>query len=287
MRLLLDVKDNPHTGKGHFIKSLSLELADYGIQVVGKGKHDAYLAVNSFKHKTDAPKILRLNGVNMNTAINYKKANAEIKSSTKKADGIIYQSNFCREMHYKYVGKFDIPTAVIYNGSKRYKVSHGTFSPYVVVAARKRPHKRIREAKEAAYKAGIKILVCDGNVSHDKVMQALYECVALVHLAYLDWAPNIVAEALTMGCPVITNNIGGTKEVILDGCGEVLKLDNEYNMKPVNLEKPPKIDTDIVAGAIKRYALRPCRVTNNTHVNIKTIASQYASFIKRVVNENS
>jgi len=178
-------------------------------------------------------------------------------------------------MHEKYIGLHDNHT-VIFNGAPIMKPEKTM--PYVLVAARMRPHKRLDEARVAAEIAQVPIVICAGKIPRDEVDDYMRKASALVHLSWIDWNPNSVVEALASGCPVITNNVGGTQELIKDGCGKILDVDAPYNMKPVDLYHPPKIDLNIVAQAIRESLDWP-RVTNNSHVDIINVARQYADFI--------
>ena len=278
LTVLMEHKDNPHTGKGFFLNRLHEAFRHIGVSVVTdpRKSHDIYLAFNSFKFITKKPKILRLNGCYHNTRMKgMLSANAEIRSQVKRADGVVYQSEFCRKMHEKYIGLHDNHT-VIFNGAPIMKPEKTM--PYVLVAARMRPHKRLDEARVAAEIAQVPIVICAGKIPRDEVDDYMRKASALVHLSWIDWNPNSVVEALASGCPVITNNVGGTQELIKDGCGKILDVDAPYNMKPVDLYHPPKIDLNIVAQAIRESLDWP-RVTNNSHVDIINVARQYADFI--------
>jgi len=289
MRLLLDVKENPTSGKGHFIKRLAAELPNHGVELVfdPKKPHDIYLAVNSFKHKTKAPKVLRVNGVYNNTDIPYKKMNEEIAIQCRKADGIVYQSEWSKQMHNKYVGTYKVPTDVIFNGAKIFETEPLQGISFCAVS-RWRPHKRLADIQKAFNLASIpdSTLWISNKTKQTTVELALRSSVALIHLCWQDANPNSVVESLTMGTPVITNNVGGTQELIKPGCGKVCEIDAPYDMRPVKLYKPPPIDHRIVAEAMWESLSWP-RVVNNGHVDIRNIAMQYKFFLEGVLNERS
>ncbi len=284
MKVLADLNDSPKTGKGFFLQKLVQELRNQGIDVTTSGKHDIYLAVNVFKRKTRAPKVLRVNGVYNDKQRPYKRMNEAIATQCRKADGIVYQSQWAKQMHCKYVGKYKVPTAVILNGAIIQKPSPVDSLRFCAVA-RWRPHKRLADIQKAFELANIpgSTLWIANNVSHEAVLEAIRGSVALIHLCWQDACPNSVVESLSVGTPVITNNVGGTQELIIDGCGEVCEIDEPYNMKPVKLYKPPLIDHKVVAEAMTDAVKWP-RVTNNAHVDSKNTAAQYRRCFKEVLN---
>ena len=287
MRVLLDVKANPKTGKGFFIQRLAREFANQGVTVVSEGNHDIYLGVNSFKHKTKAPKVLRVNGVYQNKAVPYRKMNEQIAVQCRKADGIIYQSQWAKQMHHKFVGTYKVPTDVIFNGAS----IGGSVAAYCAVSvsfcavSRWRPHKRLGDIQKAFELANIPdscLWASDGE-PNDVVQGRMAASTALIHICWQDACPNSVVEALALGTPVITNNVGGTRELIREGCGEVCEIDEPYDMRPVKLYKPPPVDHKVIAEAMWDSLKWP-RVTNNAHVDIVNIAKQYKSFFEGVLN---
>lgn len=284
MVALVDTKQNPKTGKGKFLKRLAEELPYHDVFVTNNPneKHDIYLAANVFKHKTKAKKVLRVNGVYHNIVLPYKKMNETIAVQCRKADGIIYQSRFCKDMHHKYVGTYNVPTQIIFNGA-RTRLSALRFSNKAVGLARWRPHKRKKDIIKSSKLAQVEPVILE-KIRDDKLInEILHQSLVMINISWISWCDNSIVEALAMGCPVITNNVGGNQELIKEGCGKVLHIDAPYNMRPVNLLKPPKINREILAEAIKDSTKWP-RVTNNWHIDIKNIAEQYKTFFEEVLN---
>jgi len=283
VRVLMHTKKGAKTGKQKFLNRLADEFPNHGVEVVTDPdkNHDVYLAAKYFKWKTKKPKVLRMNGCYHDLDKPYKKMNEELAVQCRKADGIIYQSQFCLDMHRKYVGTYKNVT-VIFNGAPLNRPCDRTrFPGYVSAVARWRPHKRRAPIEVSAALADTYLWVGDG--SPDRVVDGrFFASYSSIHLAWIDWCPNSVVEALTIGCPVITNNVGGTQELIKEGCGKILEIDEPYDMKPVHLYKPPAIDHKIVADAIKESKVWP-RVTNNWHVDIRNIAAQYKEFLYSVM----
>lgn len=285
MRLLMPWKDRPNTGKGLFMQRLAQAFPRVGVNPVHDPKkpHDAYLDYNSFKFKSNSPKFLRLNGVYIDKAKPYKKLNKQIQKEVEKATGVIYQSEFCRDMHEKYVGLLK-PYKVIYNGAWKfwgapcYKMPNKNI---FVALARWRRHKRLKEIRDAFKDAAIpnsELVIFNKEFDRSKISYTLKAAKALIYLSWLDWCPNSVVEALACGCPVICSNQGGTKELIKKDCGAVLNLDLPFDGKPVDLYNPPKIDVSKVSVAMWD-SLNWNRVSERHHIDIINIATQYKDFI--------
>jgi glycosyltransferase involved in cell wall biosynthesis len=101
----------------------------------------------------------------------------------------------------------------------------------------------------------------------------------MIHCVWLDACPNSVAEALVNGCPVIATDQGGTVEL---GVQTVIP-DVAWGGRPVNLDKPPKVNIGLLAEAIRKHAQGRVPV-DASHLQIGVIAKQYADFFRKVLN---
>lgn len=300
MVILMPHKDNPHTGKGKFFARLDAEFRKQGHKTVSSPKyaHDVYLDYNSFRWETDRPKILRLNGVYVNKDFPSKPANRAIRHESKKADGLVYQSEFCKSLNLQHTTYgLDKPSQVIFNGAPILQKAPEIVTHYkhtFVACARWRPHKRLSTILGAFLEADIpksELVVIGkfkprdllnvrwlGKVEEVVVNMFLANATASLHPEYMSWSPNTVVESLVAGCPVICGNSGGAAEMVKEGCGEILELDKPYRGNMVNMNHPPKVDYKVIAKAMRRSLEWP-RVTNNDHVNIETVAKQYVAFL--------
>ena len=66
-----------------------------------------------------------------------------------------------------------------------------------------------------------------GSKKSDDIMSILKSRPIFVHISYAESCPNAAIEALSFGCPVICNNIGGTPEVVKDS-GIIADCDNPF-----------------------------------------------------------
>ena len=72
--------------------------------------------IESQRKKCTKPLVQRLDGIYFNTRQNYKLQNANIKKTYEEADGIIFQSQFSKNLVTSWFGKHDHHT-IIPNGS--------------------------------------------------------------------------------------------------------------------------------------------------------------------------
>lgn len=304
-------------GKALFCRRLADEFRKVGgIDITDDENSEADVSLNviRIKHQKSKVKILRIDGVWHDTAKNYRHKNRAIQINLRQADGVIYQSYFAKAMADEYLGEVSCPTKVIYNGSdpsyyEKIKSLTPSEGKVVIAFSKWRPHKRLRDIIESFLLAGIEngLLVVAGdttksgllprefveynqnpsvqfigNIPQFDLASYLVVSKASIHLCWFDACPNSVVEAICAGVPVICNNVGGTWEIVGPSGGYICMVDREYDLNPVDLYNPPRIDRHLVAENIVR-ALKEEPVIINRHVNIKNIAGQYLQFIKELI----
>jgi len=312
MKVCLQNTDIANTGKGFFFERLAAALRNIGVQIVSNlnHAHDISLQIARLKKTNTKRYVLRLDGVWHNTAMDYIAENKPIKEALSRADGVVYQSFFSKKICDAYLKTSVEKSVVIPNGmcldstfDKREKKHKFVF----VTAARWRPQKRLSDIINSFILADVEdsILYVAGDVSksglseldlkklfnHPKIeytgtvdqktlLSYLKIADGFLHLSWIDFCPNSVVEAIAAKVPVITNNIGGTKELVEPSGGLVLPLDDEYDLEPCKLYEPPKIDHTIVAEAIWKCCDNKIRITN-AHVDINLIARKYKEFFEK------
>jgi len=272
--------DNVNLASTSGPNSFARKLVKYGTRsglTFERDTHpDAYLCfIEARKSHFDAPMFQRVDGIYFNTHFGenaYLFQNSNIKRTYDMATGIIFQSEFNRELTTKYFG--DHPnTTVIHNGADTdmiagtkliNNITLDSFENIWSCASQWRPHKRLSEniryflehsgEKECLVIAG----QYDGNdpeqfdsyFDHDRifyignvppeVLVALYKrSKYFLHLAWLDHCPNVVVDARASGCTIVCSSAGGTKEVA--GRDAIVIEEEEWDMKPVDLYKPPRM----------------------------------------------
>lgn len=311
MKIFLPVRqsDKPKTGKGFFCRRLGKALLEMGYQLVENSSslHDVSLHLAKIR-EGGGKRILRLNGVCHNDAMNIKKRNKGQVKALRVADGVIYQSAFSKKLCDKYLGKFKGPTCIIPNGADPGFYQNITSMELknknnFISASRWRPHKRLHDIIAAFHSANIEdsclYIAGDltksgfrgrfsdrvkylGTIDQKTLGRYLKASKGFVHLCWFDNCPNAVIEAICAGVPVISNNVGGTPEIVDLSGGFVCPIDKPYNFKPVHLYDPPQVDRGIIAAAMRK-CLAPVDISSS-HVNIKTIARRYADFFEKVIH---
>ena len=306
------------TGKGYFIKRLIKEFTLMGIEVTAdpEAKADLCLGIGKFlyPYKRCKKKILRLGDAHKSTTENYKKLNKRKAKAVKIADGVIYQSKYSKKLCNAFLGKARCPTEIIFNGAdpKEFDVEpHESPYKYNFIACTRTwtRQKRIHQIWDAFLEAKIpwsclwivgklenrleEEMIYDLNravmylekIDHKRLASLYRLCNAMVDTTYLSACPNAVVEALVAGVPVICTDQGGTHE-LLNGPDTSMK-DKKYKFKPVNLNKPPKIDIKILSTSIKasigEKKLKD-ELPTMYHLYISTIAQQYKKFFERILH---
>ena len=305
--------DRAKTGKGKFAGRLIKALEKQGIEIVQGVDQEADIALHigrvHFVPKARR-QVLRLGPAHVNTSFPYKRLNKEKLVSARRADAIIYQSQYSKTVCEKFIFKPDVPSAIIFNGAdidemQAIEPHHSDYGVNIMAATRVwLPQKRLKTIVRAFREADIKdscLWIC-GDVgkyrkySADNVkmpgvlpfqsLASIYRlCPVFVHIVYLDACPNSVVEALAAGCGVVCTDQGGTREIV-SGCGLVLK-DKPYNFKPIDLYKPPKLSVETLSGATKwlinQMTLLHSPLFSTSHIDINTIASQYIKFFESIL----
>lgn len=295
MRILLENIPSPGAGKSFFVNRFRDEAKSQGHEIV----HDPVLAHDCSLHairmwcKSRRPRFLRLDGVYFNTAQNWISKNGSIETAVAEADGIICQSQWGFEMSKRYVGVNPEKATVILNGAPvlPYNPDKGN---YFMAVSKWRPHKRMNDIIESFLMADTddKLLVCGsampeikhqriqycGLVPQERLAELYVRAKGLIHLCWFDCCPNSVVEATCSGCPTITNNVGGTREIVEPAGGIVLELDKPYNYETVDLYNPPEIDRRMVADAVEKLSAEPIK-PRTEHVDIKSVSKAYINFM--------
>ncbi len=256
--------------------------------------------------------IVRVDGIFLQNLDNKKKKiNKNIFETITKADGIIFQSNFSKKITTYYCQKkykFNIETVknVVINNAysdKHYlpkKIKYFKHKYVLLTITRKSKNKRLRQIidafKNLDKKKFLLIIIGDyfkedfieqknikflGKINNSKLPFYFKRSDALIHVAKIDWCPNAVVECLSSGLPVLTNNVGGTKELVKNH-GIILNLD-----KKVSYDKKYFSDYScnekILASAIKKIVIIKRKKINR--FSPKIITKKYFNFFKKIIND--
>jgi glycosyltransferase involved in cell wall biosynthesis len=110
-----------------------------------------------------------------------------------------------------------------------------------------------------------------GSLSHDLCLQVFSIADWMIHLAWFEHCPNTVVEALSMGCPIICTDVGGTQELCLD-YGIKINENTKFDFSlPCDYDSPPALDvTKLDLHAILNKPIR-----RHANVDIVSVADKY------------
>ena len=261
-----NVNTNSNSGPNSFASKLIKYMKRRGHSFdVGKKADIDLCFIESFKMKHHNPMVLRLDGIYFNTMQDYNFQNKNIRLSYERADGVIIQSEFDKELIFKYFGEHR-NAIVIRNGADTDLIGeiepapNDKFDKVWSCASAWRPHKRldenIRYFKEHAGKNDCLFVAGKtpenyqknqdervfyiGELGVDSLYKLYKTSDYFLHLAWLDHCPNVVVDARAAGCKIICSSAGGTKEVA--GKDAIVIKEQEWDFEPVELYNPPKLD---------------------------------------------
>jgi len=304
------------TGKGFFVQRLITELTNRGVEVTTdpEAEVDVTLGIGKFEFKPKGKAVLRLGACHIDTNSQWKKLNARKKKALKRANGVIYQSQFSKKLCHAFLGKPKCPETVIFNGANPNEFDVEPYkSPYkynFLASTRVWTcQKRLPQIYSAWYDAkipnsclwvcgevGVRNMTVNDNrintsitllgLVDQKTLASLYKlCDAMIDITWLSACPNNVVEALVAGCPAISSNDGGIHEL---GWSDkknhpfnyaCIRSDKIWNMKkPLNLNKPPKFYQYGLIGNIEGMAYHQKKEFTYGPLHISTIAKQYLDF---------
>lgn len=293
MKINLDnVNLNSNSGPNSFAKKLVKYVDLIGHSIGSLHEPDAHLCfIETRRHSFEKPMFQRLDGIYFNTLQNYKQQNFNIKRTYEMASGVIFQSDFNKRLITKFFGEHP-NSVVIHNGADVEVISETSPLPFDryenlwSCASSWRPHKRLNDNIDyflnhsgpndglmVAGSVNVNEMIKNERIHYvgqlnQKQLFALYKkSKYFLHLAWLDHCPNVVVDARACGATIICSSAGGTKEIA--GPEAIVIEEEEWDMSPVNLYNPPKLD---FSKKIKNNFDNPyC---------MKQVAAKYVNFIK-------
>ena len=294
MRICLEnVNTGSSSGPNSFAKKLIPELSKLGCTFTSELEADLYLCfIESRKQSSTLPRIQRLDGIYFNTDQDYRSQNQNIKKTFLSSVGIIYQSNFNKNLINKYFGEHD-NSVVIHNGADLETINlvnpmkNSKYNKIWSCAAAWRPHKRLNENIRyfLEHKEENDLLIVAGKVPENekisessvvyfgnleqKQLYSLYKATTnFLHLAWLDHCPNVVADARASGCHIICSSEGGTKEIA--GLDSTIIEEEPWDFRPTKLYNPPKLDFS-----------RKIKSNYDSCYDMYNVAKKYKKFMER------
>jgi glycosyltransferase involved in cell wall biosynthesis len=271
---------SPTSGPGIFGYRLFSALIDLGFEPSLPLSADNNISIIEGTYIRHSNNILRLDGLYLDSEdpdINTK--NAGIYGCYTTFDHIVFQSEFSKQCYEATTGVSRKNSSVIYNGVGRNFNQDSLKMPFVggkkvvIASSSWRRHKRLEEIVDAFSDDRLKnvfLIVLNGkNYSRNikdsspnvRFLPNIYiadlpdyyrNADAMIHLAWLDWCPNVVIEALCSGLPVLCSSNGGTKELIRPGIdGIVIELEEQYIPgTKIPLYNPPRVNRETIIEGI-------------------------------------
>lgn len=297
MNIFLENIDlNSNSGPNYFAQKLVKYLSIRGVLFDKNLTYNKKLTfIQSTNQRNDLDMFLRLDGIYFNSNFNCDLMNYNIKKSYENAKGIIFQTEFNKNLIFNWFGPHD-NYVVIPNGAdtklmqemeystdleKKFKTAGNIWS----CAAAWHSFKRLKEnikyfltfseehdillvaGKNPDYKVNHPRIKYLGNLNISNLMTVYKISDYFIHLAYLDHCPNVVIDARAHGCKIICSSSGGTKEIAGLNCDIV--VEEKWDYKFIKEKEPPKINFDnIVKGEI------------DSDLSMVKVAKKYHKFLK-------
>ena len=235
--------------------------------------------IESYRRLDETPMVQRLDGIYFDIGKDHMKQNKNIVDTYNIADGIVFQSNYSKNLVFKYFGECENYT-VINNGADLdlinetkpfYNRDLEDYDNIWCCASNWRGWKRLTDniqyflefsgEKDCLIVAGIppksEMLEHDrifyiGQISPATLFSIFKISKHFIHLARYDACPNVVVDARAAGCHIICCSEGGTKEVA--GKGATVVVEEPWDLSPVDVDNPPRlsfnniIENDIISN---------------------------------------
>lgn len=276
----------------------------HGVKVVGpKEKSDIHLSFIHIKPKKGTKHVLRLDGVYYD--VQRLGMNGSIKRAIRAADGVVYQSCWAQkfvEGMFKTKAKLSV---VIHNGTRQSKIRNARaddlgFDKVWLCCSHWRVNKRLKSIVQSFLELPDNTCLCiagkaDYRYDHPRVkyfgylqggkLFSLYRTSDyFCHICHLDACPNVVVEALSAGLPVLSNNIGGTPELVQDD-GVVIPLDKPFDFRPIktmDVVGPASVNQDVLVSGMRKMMESDWAV-DRPDLDISVSARKYYDFFVRLL----
>jgi glycosyltransferase involved in cell wall biosynthesis len=258
--------------------------------------------IQSAGTRPDLPMIQRLDGIYFNANFDCGRMNHNIKRTYEKSAGVIFQTEFNKNLIFKWFGPHD-HWRIINNGADILYLDTFIWSPDIInqfdafeniwsCAAHWHPFKRLQDNVEyfLTYGGEKDCLVVAGptpdyiinhprvfymgNLNTEELLTLFKISKYFIHLAYLDHCPNVVIDARACGCKIICSSTGGTKEIA--GISATVIEEPEWDFSFLDIKKPPQLNYDKV-----------CQEGIESIISMAHTARNYSNFFTEVETNGS
>ncbi len=295
-----------HTGPNTFAKSLARGLYQSGYEIDVSNEDVSLVFIEPSNTKKLANKIVqRLDGIWFSPK-QFQTHNVGIKALYERADVVVWQSEFDKQMTTKWFGHpkrgyvirngTDVKPVTQFTAQNLHKIRSSHHKVFICSASwhgQKRLIQNVelfmhlREIYDQERCCLIVLGQPDWMTSDPDIYwlghQPLETCIEaysmadwMIHLAWCDHSPNTVVHALSQNTPVICSEIGGTKELV-ENYGIVL-TEQPYNFELSDYDNPPPID-------VTQLLKLPEKSTLGQHhdISIERVVKDYVNIFESCV----
>jgi len=293
---LENVNLNSNSGPNYFAQKLMKYLELRGTTFKSCFPYDLKLTfIESIGIRPDLPMIQRLDGIYFNANFDCDKMNYNIRKTYDRANGIVFQTQFNKDLIFKWFGKHD-NYCIVNNGADMLNIQ--TVSPgfqeyrekYNNIwscASHWHVFKRLKSNIEYflnfSHEEDCLIVAGPnpdeivehprifyvGNLDSDILLSLFKASKYFIHLAYLDHCPNVVIDARACGCQIVCSSSGGTKEIA--GKDATIVQEEEWDFSFLEDPRPPQLD----------YG-KTCNNEIESPISMVKAAKNYEKFFKEV-----
>jgi len=295
---LENVNLNSTSGPNYFAQKLISYMTNFGCTFNQPNvEPDAQLCFIESKNRysNNIPLLQRLDGIYFNINFDCDKMNSNIKRTYESSDGVIFQTEFNKNLIFEWFGPHDNYT-IINNGADEIVISSIKYDnefPFLenfenvwTCASHWHVYKRLEDnikyflefsgEKDCLVVAGLSPdyivenprIFYVGNLPTRNLLSLFKKSKYFIHLAYLDHCPNVVLDARVCECEIICSSAGGTKEIA--GPDATLIEEPEWDYTLIKSKIPPKLCYN---NKVRNYY--------DSETSMLKAAKKYHKFIKK------
>ena len=297
MRVVLSQDYNQYSGPHIFMRRLIKELEQQSLIQIVNNRADILFSTITLPKKITCKSVLRIDGFYWHGG-NVKQRNLPIIDSIKRADGIVFQSQFSRNCADSLKCNIKAST-IIYNAIDLNHINNippKNIQPGIVATADWRATKRpssiclgfiesqldlpLYMVGNCSQKIKHKNIHWLNNVCPTEVISILKANKYAVHLGAYDNCPNSVIEQLACRLPILYAGCGGVPEIVANN-GVSLGILNNWHIgeETKNIDN---LDKTLVSNGFKQLINTNFKQIPD-FIDIKYCAKQYYNFFLKIL----
>ncbi len=305
MRIALNRSVKRESGPLIFTRRLFDYLVDkFDVKLVrADQKPDIYFCIITCNKVHGSKIVLRIDGMYWDGKDrNGQRQNPGIFRSIRQADGVVFQSKFCKKSCEYHAGKAKKST-VILNAVDQQQIKCIEKAvlidkPGIVACSAWRPTKRPNSICRGFLKSDVEHylymvgqlpegrikderIIWTGRLSNKSAIGVMKACTHAVHLAKFDPCPNALVEEVSCGLPVLHTDNGGIPEIVKDR-GIQLNVDAGWNYSILHSEID-NLDASSVADGFNKLVHLP-KYDDAAHLSLDICAKKYYDFFLEILN---